>query len=192
MTYPFELRKTFVAVEEILTEQGRASGPPLVKAAAAAVIRNPFAKRFGEELAELMAWGRPLAELIGGKAVAALGAAPPQSFGKGCIVGTEGSPEHGVALITTAFGDAFRGLVGGKAWVPSNVKRGALGAAIDVPLAHKDALYVRDNYDTVEVAVPDAPFPDEIVVICVMATRGRMNARLGGLKPGEIKGDGLR
>jgi hypothetical protein len=192
MSYPFELRKTFVAVEEILTEQGRASGPPLVKAAAAAVIRNPFAKRFGEELAELMAWGRPLAELIGGKAVAALGAAPPQSFGKGCIVGTEGSPEHGVALITTAFGDAFRGLVGGKAWVPSNVKRGALGAAIDVPLAHKDALYVRDNYDTVEVAVPDAPFPDEIVVICVMATRGRMNARLGGLKPGEIKGDGLR
>jgi hypothetical protein len=192
MTYPFELRKTFVAVEEILTEQGRAAGPPLVKAAAAAVIRNPFARRFGDDLAELMAWGRPLAELIGGKAVAALGRAPPQSFGKGCIVGTEGSPEHGVALITTAFGDAFRGLVGGKAWVPSNVKRGALGAAIDIPLAHKDALYVRDHYDTVEVTVPDAPFPDEIVVICVMATRGRMNARLGGLKATEIKGDGLR
>jgi hypothetical protein len=192
MTYPFELRKTFVAVEEILTEQGRAAGPPLVKAAAAAVIRNPFARRFGDDLAELMAWGRPLAELIGGRAVAALGGAPPQSFGKGCIVGTEGSPEHGVALITTAFGDAFRGLVGGKAWVPSNVKRGALGAAIDIPLAHKDALYVRDHYDTVEVTVPDAPFPDEIVVICVMATRGRMNARLGGLKATEIKGDGLR
>ena len=191
MSYPFEFRKTFVAVEEILTEQDRSSGPPLVKAAAAAVIRNPFAKRFGDDLAELMAWGKPLAELIGGKAMQALGAAP-QSFGKGCIVGTEGSPEHGVALITTAFGDAFRGLVGGKAWVPSNVKRGALGAAIDIPLAHKDALYVRDHYDTAEVTVPDAPFPDEIVVICVMATRGRMNARLGGLKATEIKGDGLR
>jgi len=191
MSYPFELRKTFVAVEEVLTEQGRSSGPPLVKAVAAAVIRNPFAKRFGDDLAELMAWGKPLAELIGGKAMQALGA-PPQSFGKGCIVGTEGSPEHGVALITTAFGDAFRGLVGGKAWVPSNVKRGALGAAIDIPLAHKDALYVRDNYDTAEVTVPDAPFPDEIVVVCVMATRGRMNARLGGLKATEIKGDGLR
>jgi hypothetical protein len=191
MSHPYELRKTFVAVEEILTEQGRSSGPPLVKAAAAAVIRNPFAKRFGEDLAELMAWGKPLAELIGGQAALALGGAP-QSFGKGCIVGTKGSPEHGVALITTAFGDAFRGLVGGKAWVPSNVKRGALGAAIDIPLAHKDALYVRDNYDTVEVTVPDAPFPDEIVVICVMATRGRMNARLGGLKATEIKGDGLR
>lgn len=191
MSYPFELRKTFVAVDEILAEQDRSSGPPLVKAAAAAVIRNPFAKRFGDDLAELMAWGKPLAELIGGKAMLALGA-PPLSFGKGCIVGTEGSPEHGVALITTAFGDAFRGLVGGKAWVPSNVKRGALGAAIDVPLAHKDALYVRDHYDTCEVTVPDAPFPDEIVVICVMATRGRMNARLGGLKATEIKGDGLR
>jgi Amino acid synthesis len=191
MSYPFELRKTFVAVDEILTEQDRSSGPPLVKAAAAAVIRNPFAKRFGDDLAELMAWGKPLAELIGGKAMEALGAAP-QSFGKGCIVGTEGSPEHGIALITTAFGDAFRGLVGGKAWVPSNVKRGALGAAIDIPLAHKDALYVRDHYDTAEVTVPDAPFPDEIVVICVMATRGRMNARLGGLKASEIKGDGLR
>ncbi len=191
MSHPYELRKTFVAVEEILTEQGRSAGPPLVKAAAAGVIRNPFAKRFGDDLSELMAWGKPLAELIGGKAAAALGGAP-QSFGKGCIVGAEGSPEHGVALITTAFGDAFRGLVGGKAWVPSNVKRGALGAAIDIPLAHKDALYVRDNYDTVEVTVPDAPFPDEIVVICVMATRGRMNARLGGLKATEIKGDGLR
>ena len=76
--------------------------------------------------------------------------------------------------------------------MPSNVKRGHLGTALDVPLAHKDALYVRDNYDTVEVTVPDAPFPDEIVVICVMASRGRMNARLGGLKPDEIKGDGLR
>jgi hypothetical protein len=191
MSQPYELRKTFVAVEEILAEQGRSAGPPLVKVAAAAVIRNPFAQRFGEDLAELMAWGKPLAELVGGKAAAALGA-PPQSFGKGCIVGAEGSPEHGVALITTAFGDAFRGLVGGKAWVPSNVKRGALGAAIDIPLAHKDALYVRDHYDTVEVTVPDAPFPDEIVVICVMANRGRMNARLGGLQATEIKGDGLR
>jgi len=77
--------------------------------------------------------------------------------------------------------------------VPSNVKRGALGATIDIPIAHKDALYVRDNYDTMEVTVPDAPFPDEIVVICVMATRGRMNARLGGLKAADAKGlDGLR
>jgi hypothetical protein len=191
MSQPFELRKTFVAVEEILAEQGRSSGPPLVKAVAAAVIRNPFARRFGDDLAEIMAWGKPLAELVGAKAAAALGSSP-LSFGKGCIVGIDGSPEHGVALITSAFGDAFRGLVGGKAWVPSNVKRGALGATIDVPLAHKDALYVRDHYDTVEVTVPDAPFPDEIVVICVMANRGRMNARLGGLKATEIKGDGLR
>ena len=193
MSDPFELRKVFVAVEEILLEQGRASGPPVRKVAAAAVIRNPFARAYGEGLAEMMGWGTALAELIGGKAVAALGGEKPQSFGKGCIVGVDGSPEHGVALITNAFGDAFRGMVGGKAWVPSNVKRGHLGATIDITIAHKDALYVRDNYDTMEVTVPDAPFPDEIVVICVMATRGRMNARLGGLQAADIKGlDGLR
>jgi hypothetical protein len=193
MSKTFELRKTFVAVEEIVLEQGRASGPPLRKAAAAAVIRNPFARAYGEDLAELMAWGKPLAELIGRNAVAALGGELPQSFGKGCIVGIDGAPEHGVALITQAFGDAFRGLAGGKAWVPSNVKRGGLGATIDIPIAHKDALYVRDNYDTMEVTVPDAPFPDEIVVICVMANRGRMNARLGGLRAADVKGhDGLR
>jgi Amino acid synthesis len=193
MSYPFALRKVFVAVEEILLEQDRASGPPVRKVAAAAVIGNPFAGAYGEELAEMMGWGTALAELIGGRAIAALGGEQPQSFGKGCIVGVDGSPEHGVALITNAFGDAFRGLVGGKAWVPSNVKRGHLGAAIDIPIAHKDALYVRDSYDTMEVTVPDAPFPDEIVVICVMATRGRMNARLGGLKAADAKGlDGLR
>jgi hypothetical protein len=193
MSTPFELRKTFVAVEEILLEQGRASGPPVRKAAAAAVIRNPFAREYGDDLAMMMAWGKPIAELIGGKALAALGGERPQSFGKGCIVGAEGSPEHGVALITSAFGDAFRAIAGGKAWVPSNVKRGAPGASIDIPIAHKDALYVRDNYDTMEVTVPDAPFPDEIVVICVMATRGRMNARLGGLRAADVKGiDGLR
>lgn len=193
MSRPFELRKTFVAVEEVAFEQGRASGPTLRKVASAAVIRNPFARAYGEDLAELMGWGKPIAELIGARALAALGGERPQSFGKGCIVGVDGAPEHGVALITQAFGDAFRGLVGGRAWVPSNVKRGNLGATIDIPIAHKDALYVRDNYDTMEVTVPDAPFPDEIVVICVMANRGRMNARLGGLKAADVKGeDGLR
>jgi hypothetical protein len=193
MAYPFRLRKVCVAIEEILLEQGRASGPPLRKVAAAAVIGNPFARAYGEELAEMMGWGTALAELVGGRAVAALGGERPQSFGKGCIVGVDGAPEHGIALITSAFGDAFRSLVGGKAWVPSNVKRGALGATIDIPIAHKDALYVRDNYDTMEVTVPDAPFPDEIAVICVMATRGRMNARLGGLRAADVKGqDGLR
>ncbi|HET9041799.1 MAG TPA: amino acid synthesis family protein [Burkholderiales bacterium] len=193
MSYPFALRKVFVAVDEILLEQGRASGPPVRRVAAAAVIGNPFAGAYGEDLAEMMGWGTALAELIGGRALAALGGERPQSFGKGCIVGVDGAPEHGIALITNAFGDAFRGLVGGKAWVPSNVKRGPLGATIDIPIAHKDALYVRDNYDTMEVTVPDAPFPDEIAVICVMATRGRMNARLGGLTAADAKGvDGLR
>ncbi|MFO1364433.1 MAG: amino acid synthesis family protein [Burkholderiales bacterium] len=193
MAYPFRLRKVFVAHEEIVLEQGRASGPPLRRVAVAAVIGNPHARAYGEDLAEMMGWGGALAELIGGRALAALAGERPQSFGKGCLVGVDGAPEHGIALITNAFGDAFRALVGGKAWVPSNVKRGALGATIDIPIAHKDALYVRDNYDTMEVTVPDAPFPDEIAVICALATRGRLNARLGGLRAAEVKGqDGLR
>ena len=102
MNYPFALRKVFVAVEEILLEQGRASGPPVRKVAAAAVIGNPFARAYGEDLAEMMAWGTALAELIGGRAVVALGGAKPQSFGKGCIVGVDGAPEHGVDFLPDA------------------------------------------------------------------------------------------
>ena len=192
--YPFSVRKLHVSVDEQQPRDGgRDPGPPLRKAVAAAVITNPLAGTHGDDLAELIAWGTDLGNLLGANAVKALGE-PARSYGKAAIVGTDGEQEHGVALLTTLFGDALRAQVGGgKAWISSATKRGAAGAAIDVPLAHKDALYVRDYYDAVEVRVPDAPLPHEIVVIAAVANRGRLEARCGGHSESEITGeDGLR
>jgi len=192
---PFSLRKLYVSVEEVLASpEAAARGErPLRKAFAAAVVLNPHAGRRVEDLSELISWGEPLGELLGAEAVKALGGAAA-SYGKAAIVGTDGEQEHGVALLTTLFGDALRAQVGGGlAWISSATKRGPSGTAIDVPLAHKDALYVRDHYDAAEVRVPDAPLPDEIVAIAAVANRGRLDARCGGLSASEIEGrDGLR
>jgi hypothetical protein len=118
---------------------------------------------------------------------------PVQSYGKSSIVGMNGEEEHGHAFLTSAMADRVREAVGGgAAWISSTGKRGAPGTAIDVPLAHKDALKVRSHYDTITVAVPDAPGPDEVVVIIAAANRGRPNFRLGGLSADDIVGeDGL-
>lgn len=189
----FPIRKLHTVVDETRTEAGRGDGEPLRKAAVAAVGANPFAGAHGEDLSEMIAWGAGLGRLLGEGAAAALGA-PVLSYGKAAIVGLAGEQEHGVALLTTAFGDALRHAVGGGlAWISSTSKRGVPGTSIDVPLAHKDALYVRDHYDTLEIRVPDAPLPDEIVVIAAVANRGRLLARCGGLCAGAISaGDGLR
>lgn len=192
MSMPFSVRKYFLAVEEVRAEGGRTAEEPLVRVVSAAVIANPMAGQFGDDLSQMMAGGGPLAAELGARALGAMGGRAVSGVGKGAIVGTAGQPEHGIAIITNAFGDAFRASTGGRTWVCSNVKRAAPGAAIDIPLAHKDALFVRDNYDTVEVTVPDAPLADEIVVIAVLTNRGRLHARLGGLKAADIKGDGLR
>ncbi|MFD1538913.1 amino acid synthesis family protein, partial [Nonomuraea guangzhouensis] len=119
---------------------------------------------------------------------------PIESYGKACLVGVNGEYEHGNAFLTQVFADPVREAVGGgKSWVPSTGKRAAPGTSIDVPLAHKDALYVRSHYDTVTVTFTDAPAPDEVVAIFAFATRGRLHARLGGLTAGAIEGrDGLR
>ena len=117
--------------------------------------------------------------------------APDQavSYGKAAIVGINGEQEHGNAMLTTVFGNVMREAVGGgKAWISSMTKRAAPGATIDVPLAHKDALYVRSHYDGMTLMLPDAPQPNEIAIIAVYATRGRPNHRVGGLAAAEIKG----
>jgi hypothetical protein len=190
----YEIRKWATFIEETLTnETGMADqGGPLRKAAIAAVIKNPYAGRYSEDLSAIVDESPSLGQEFGRRLVAALGQAA-QSYGKAAIVGTAGEYEHGNAFLTTAFANPIRdALGGGKAWVPSTGKRAAMGASIDVPLASKDALYVRSHYDTMTVAIPDAPAPDEVVVIVVAATRGRINARLGGLKYEDIKGeDGL-
>jgi hypothetical protein len=189
----FDIRKLHTIVDETRTEAGRADGEPLRKIAVAAVGANPFAGAHGDDLSEMIAWGSGLGTLLGKYAAEMLGA-PVLSYGKAAIVGLAGEQEHGVALLTTAFGDALRDAVGGGlAWISSATKRGGPGTVIDVPLAHKDALYVRDHYDALEVRVPDAPMPDEIVVIAAVANRGRLLARCGGLRADAIAaGDGLR
>lgn len=190
---PGDIRKFHLSIDRSVTDGWRADGPPLVKIVSALVLRNPFAGQFGDDLGEMIKWGRAFGAYLGEQAVAALEPHQPMSYGKGAIVGVAGQQDHGGALLTTEFGNALRDAVGGgKAWISSNVKRGGPGTVIDIPLAHKDALYVRDNYDTVEVRIPDAPLPDEIAVVAVLANRGRINARCGGLKADRIRGeDGL-
>jgi hypothetical protein len=190
------IRKWYLQVEDTLeNETGRpADGAPLRKIVVAAAIRNPYAGGFSADLARIVGPSVELGAEFGRRAVAAAEGRSIQSYGKACIVGTAGEYEHGNAFLTTAFADPVREAVGGgKAWVPSTGKRGAPGASIDIPLAHKDALYVRSHYDTVTATFGDAPAPDEVVAIFAFATRGRLHARLGGLRAGDIEGrDGLR
>jgi hypothetical protein len=131
---------------------------------------------------------------VGRRAVEAAAGRPIQSYGKACLVGTLGDYEHGNAFLTQVFADPVRESVGGgKAWVPSTGKVGGPGVIIDIPLAHKDALYVRSHYDTVSVSFSDAPRADEVVIAFAFASRGRLHARLGGIAADGIQGiDGLR
>ena len=192
----FHIRKWYLQVEDTLAnETGRtADGKPLRKIVIAAAIRNPHAGRFVDDLSDIVGPSKALGEEFGRRIVDAAAGEHIESYGKACVVGTAGEYEHGNAFLTTEFANPVREAVGGgKAWVPSTGKRGPPGVSIDVPLAHKDALYVRSHYDTVTVTFGDAPAPDEIVVIYAFATRGRLHARLGGLAASDIKGtDGLR
>lgn len=191
-----KIRKLVVEVEEVRIEMGKAVFPPTRKALAMAVIDNPFAGRYVENLDELVAIGEELGGLLGAKCVEALGIAPgaAQSYGKAAIVGEAGELEHAAAILHPKLGAPLRKAVEkGAALVPSAKKRGGLGTAIDVPLGHKDAAFVRSHFDAMEARVADAPRPNEIVVAVVVTDSGRPLPRVGGLTVGEIKGeDGLR
>jgi hypothetical protein len=193
---PYHVRKWFTYTEDVLAnESGQAAdGPPIHRVVIAAAIHNPYAGRFSQDLTEIVAASDQLGREFGRRAVEASGEAAIQSYGKACIVGTSGEYEHGNAFLTQVFADPVRDAVGGgKAWVPSTGKVAAAGAIIDVPLAHKDALYVRSNYDTISISFGDAPRPDEVVIAFAFASRGRLHARLGGIAASEIVGDdGLR
>lgn len=178
--------------QEIHDDDGDRQTPPLRKAAAVAVIRNPYAGRFAQDLDDLIAPSGELAEQLVSRATEVL-RVPAESCGKGAIVGVAGEQEHGVACLTTPFGDAMRAGIDGSTWVTSTTKVAAAGASIDIPLAHKRALMVRAFYDTVTVMVPDGPRPDEIAVIAAVASGGRIHERVGGLTLADATvGDGLR
>ena len=191
-----QIRKIIVQVDEIHIEMGRAISPPTRRALAMAVIHNPMAGSYTENLDELIAIGEELGGLLGDKCVKALGIAPgeAQSYGKAAIVGEAGEIEHAAAILHPKLGAPLRAAVEkGAALVPSSKKRGTLGTAIDVPLGHKDAAFVRSHFDAMEARVSDAPRTNEIVVAVVVTDSGRPLARVGGLQAHEAKGvDGLR
>ena len=190
------IRKLIVQVDEIRIEMGKTIEPPTRRALAMAVIANPYAGRYSENLDELINIGEELGGLLGDKCVAALGIAPgeAQSYGKAAIVGEAGELEHAAAILHPKLGAPLRKAVEkGAALVPSAKKRGGLGTAIDVPLGHKDAAFVRSHFDAMEARVADAPRANEIVVAVVVTDSGRPLPRIGGLQAHEIKGvDGLR
>ena len=193
---PADIRKLIVTVDETRIEMGRQVEPPTRRALAIAVIANPCAGRYVEQLDELIAIGEELGGLLGARCVEALGIAPAQaeSYGKAAIVGEKGELEHAAAILHPKLGVPLRKAVEkGAALVPSSKKMGGPGTAIDVPLGHKDAAYVRSHFDAIEARVPDAPRAGEIVVAVAVTDSGRPLARIGGLQKHEIQGkDGLR
>jgi hypothetical protein len=194
----YHVRKWYTFIDEALANEtgvlADGDGQPVRKVAVAAAIQNPYAGRFSEDLSLIVKDSAALGAEFGVRLVAALGGRKALGYGKGCLVGSLGEYEHGNAFLTTEFADPIRvAFGGGKAWIPSTGKIGGPGTTIDIPLASKDALYVRAQYNTFSLTIPDAPAPDEIVVVFAAATRGRIKARLGGLILDKVIGqDGLR
>ena len=190
-----QIRKRFLSLEEIFHEGGPVAATPLRRAAALAVIRNPFAGAYVEKIESFMDDLKPLGLEMAHSLVKALGgdAKLIEGYGKGAIVGSSGEIEHG-ALWHVPGGYAMREVLGGaKAIVASTKKVGGPGARLDVPITHINASYVRSHFDAMEIGVTDVPRADEILLALVMTTGARVHARVGGLKASEIKGeDGLR
>jgi hypothetical protein len=191
-----KIRKILTFVEETRTEMGKGVNPPTRRAAAAAVIENPFAGRYVEDLTELMDIGEELGALLAERAVAALGiaGASAESYGKAAAVGENGELEHAAAILHPKLGTPVRKVLGkGAALIPSSKKRGGPGVALDIPLGHKDAAFVRSHFDGMEIRVNDAPRANEILVAVAVTDSGRPLPRVGGLTKDQIKGvDGLR
>ena len=190
------IRKIIVQVDEIHQDGGKAVNPPTRRALAMTVIANPYAGRFSESLDELIDIGEELGAMLGERCVQALGIAPEQaqSYGKAAIVGEGGELEHAAAILHPKLGAPLRKAVSqGAALVPSAKKQGTLGTAVDVPLGHKDAAFVRSHFDAIEARIGDAPRAGEILVAVAVTDSGRPLPRIGGLQAHEIKGqDGLR
>jgi hypothetical protein len=190
-----DIRRLLCFTDHKEVEAGHRHEQPLRRVAAVAIVANPYAGRYVEDLSEAIAASVDVGAVLAKLAVEAMGSYKVESYGKGGVVGLGGELEHANAMLTTTFATPLREAVGGaEAWIPSFTKLAAPGCLIDVPLAHKDALYVRSHYDGISVTLPpDAPAGDEVALIVCLANRGRLNARVGGLNARDIGGkDGLR
>ena len=185
-----KIRRSFTLVENRSVEAGKAASIPLRKVAAVLVLENPYAGRYVRDLTPMIKASAALGRELAAMAARALAPYKAQSLGKGALVGISGEQEHANALLTNVFAEPLReALGGGKAWISSMTKVAIAGTAIDVPMNCKDALYVRSHYDGMTLVLPDSPMPDEIAVILCLANRGRLNARVGGLRYDQLKGE---
>jgi len=189
-----KIRKIVTVIEEIRHEGFSDVKQPIHRVAVSAVIKNPFAGMYQEDLSELSEVGEWLGDYLAKEAVKLLGGRKVHSYGKGAIIGLYGELEHGAAILHPKLGKPMRDAIGGgKAIIPSAKKTGTVGTTLDVPLHYKDAAFVRTHYDAMEVRIADAPQDDEIVVSLVFTDGGRPHPRIGGLQVSEVKGeDGLR
>lgn len=183
----YDVRGWYSTVQEIRHDGGQ-PGDALVKVAVGVIIKNPYAGSFVSDLSRLTEPSAAIGHALGERAVALLGGRPVESYGKGGIAGVAGEQEHVVACVTTVFGDPLREQVGGgDAWISSASKVGSAGTSIDIPLAHKDELYIRSHYDAITFCVPDGPRPDEILVCIAAATGPRVHQRVGGKSVADLK-----
>jgi hypothetical protein len=190
-----DIRRLLSFCDHREVEAGRRHALPLRRVASVAVVGNPYAGGYVEDLSEAIEASAEVGRILAKLAVELMGPYDIESYGKGGVVGLNGELEHANAMLTTVCAAPLREAVGGAAaWIPSFTKLAAPGSAIDVPLAHKDALYVRSHYDGVSITLPsDAPAADEVALIVCLANRGRLNARVGGFAAKDIVGkDGLR
>lgn len=183
-----EIRKIVTVIDKILVEGGKDSkNGPCVKVASGAIIKNPMAGRFETDLSGFFDIGEQIGDLLTREAQTATGKVPFESFGKAAIVGVDGELEHIAAMLHTKMGLAMRRLVGGgKAMIPSTAKRAPAGTVIDIPLHYKDAATLLSHYDTIELAIPDGPRADEILVAVAYGTGTRPQPRIGGLSKEEV------
>jgi hypothetical protein len=188
-----QVRRWVMVIEHKLEEAGQRADVPLRKAAAVAFIKNPFLGAYRDDLTEGIEASVALGANVAAQLMSVWGDYPVQAYGKGGVVGIAGEQEHANALLTTAAATPLRNIIGGgKAWISSVTKVGGPGVTIDIPLASKDALYVRSHYNALSFQLADGPMPDEIAVIFAVANRGRINARVGGITHDEMQGkDGL-
>lgn len=189
-----EIRKLVTMVDEVRVEGGRPVNPPIRRVISAAVLTNPHAGEYIEDLTDLIEASVGLSEMLSRVAVAQLEGKPVHSYGKGAIVGSKGELEHAAALLHPKFGNPLRDAAGGgKAIIPSAKKRGGPGTTLDIPLHYKDAAFVRSHFDAMELRIVDAPADDEIVLAVAVTDGGRPHPRVGGLEVENIVGeDGLR
>lgn len=191
----FHIRKWYTQIEDTLANETgvQADGAPVRKIVIAACLENPFAGKFVEDLSSVIDNSDKLGHEFARRVLEITTPEDIMAYGKACLVGVNGEYEHGNAHLTTTFMNPIRDALGGsKSWVPSTGKRGGVDSSIDIPFGHRQALYVRANYDTVSCQFADAPAPNEVVIAVAFASRGRLHARLGGLKHEDVKGeDGL-